>query len=188
MKINNKVESIKKIKELNLNQFPEKLIKSQGKEKENEVLQFIKDYPVEWYTLRDKSKQGGKAFHAVRPDEILDAIKVYDGPFSILVSFYNYKDNQIMVGEIQISGENVHFILSYNGEYSIRDMYKNPDVVINTSIFDDKTLNNISHFDDIYKFIMDKNLQNVIVEFGMFDKGVGKNNEKFIIYEIRTNY
>ena len=148
----------------------------------------MKDFPVEWYTLRDKSKQGGKAFHAVKADEILDAIKVYDGAFSILVSSYNYKDNQIMVGEIQIVGDNIRFMASYNGEYSIRDMYKNPDIVINTSILDDKTLNRIPHFDEILRFVMSKNLQGVVVEFGMFDKNVGTKNEKFIIYEIRTDY
>ena len=187
MIIKNKIESVKFIKELKLNQFPEKLVTDKEK-KNQEVLDFIQKHPVEFYTLRDKSKSGGPAFHIVNREDVLNKIKVYKGPFSILESSYNYKDNQLMVGEVLIKDESVNLIASFNGELSIREMYAHPDICLNTTIFDDRSLKKARYFDEIYKFINEKNLQGVIVEFGYFNKKVGKNKENFIIYEIRTSY
>lgn len=191
MKIRNKIESISTIKRLGLNQFPEKIInltECGSGEGYTEALKFMKKYPVKYYTLRDKSKNGGKAFHIVKSEEMEECVKVYDKKFTILVSSYNYKDNQKVVGEILVKGENIHLLVSFNGEYSIRDVYKNPDLCLNTTIFDDKTLNGVPHFNEIYKFIIDNKLENIIVEFGYFDKKVGLKNTNFIIYELRTDY
>ena len=57
-----------------------------------------------------------------------------------------------------------------------------------TNIFDDKTLNKIPCFDEVYKYIVDNKLQNIIVEFAYFDKPIGINKENIIIYELRTDY
>lgn len=51
MKIKNKLESIKKIKELNLNRFPEELFKKGDNEK---ILDFINKYPYDFYAIRSK--------------------------------------------------------------------------------------------------------------------------------------
>jgi len=155
---------------------------------DSKVLEFLEEYDVKYYSIRDKSKNGGKAFHIVEKDDVLNKIKIYDGAFSVHVSSFNYKDNQVVLGEILISDTNVFAILSTNGEFSIRDVYKHPDICVNASIFDDKEINKIPHFNDIYKYILDNNFKNVIVEFGYFDIPVGINNENMIIYEIRTDY
>lgn len=51
MIIKNKLESIKKIEELNLNRFPEKLFEGQD---DKQVKQFISKYPSRYYAIRDK--------------------------------------------------------------------------------------------------------------------------------------
>ena len=184
MKIKNKLESYNKIIELGLNRFPEKIFKSS---EINEVQDFINTYPANYYAIRDKSKAGGIFKLKVEPQNIMNEVSGYD-LFSINVSSYNYIDNQLLVGEIYISGTSVNAILSTNSSYSVRDAIRNPDFNFITNIFDDKTLNKIPCFDEVYKYIIDNKLQNAIVEFAYFDKPIGINKENIIIYEIRTDY
>ena len=184
MKIINKIESYNKIIELGLNRFPEKIFKAS---EINEVEKFIRTYPADYYAIRDKSKAGGVFKLKVEPENILKEVLGYD-LFSINVSSYNYIENQLLVGEIFISNDNVNAILSTNNKYSVRDAIRNPDFNFMTSIFDNKTLNNIPYFDEVYKYIIDNKLQNTIVEFANFDKPIGLNQENIIIYELRTDY
>lgn len=184
MEINNKLESSKKIDELNLNKFPEKIFKSNEEEK---VLEFIKKYPAKYYALRDKSKPKGIFKLKVEKEDILEEIKEYE-LFSINVSSYNYANNQVLVGEIEVlSNDNIYLILSKNSSYSVRDAISHPDYNLKTTIFD-KKLNEIPYFNLLYKYIIDNNLQDVIVEFALFDKKLGIKNENIVIYEIRTGY
>ena len=184
MKINNKLESYRKIKELNLNRFPEKVFK---KSNLNEVEDFIKQYRANYYAIRDKSKAGGVFKLKVEPKDILNEISGYD-IFSINVSSYNYIQNQLLVGEIMIADTKVNAILSTNSAYSVRDAIKNPDFNLTTDIYDNKTLNKIPHFNDVFKYIIKNNLQNMIIEFAYFNIPVGINNENIVVYEIRTEY
>lgn len=184
MKISNKVESYNKIIELGLNHFPERIFNSS---QINEVEDFIKTYPANYYAIRDKSKVGGVFKLKVKPNDILNEISGYE-LFSINVSSYNYIDNQLLVGEIYFSNTSVNAILSTNSKYSVRDAIKNPDFNIMTDIFDDKTLNKIPYFDKVYEYIIENKLQDIIVEFAYFDKPVGVNKENIIIYELKTNY
>ena len=57
-----------------------------------------------------------------------------------------------------------------------------------TTIFDDRTLDQISCFNDVYNYIVKQKLKDIIVEFAYFDKLLGVNNENIIIYELRTEY
>ena len=84
--INNKLESIKKIKELKLNTFPEQLLK---KGEDDKVLEFVKKYPAEYYSLRDKSKIGGTFKLNVKKNNLLEEIKDYE-LYTINVSSLNY--------------------------------------------------------------------------------------------------
>ena len=52
-----------------------------------------------------------------------------------------------------------------------------------TTIFDDRTLDQISCFNDVYNYIVKQKLKDIIVEFAYFDKLLGVNNENIIIYE-----
>ncbi len=184
MKIKNKLESYNKIIELKLNRFPEKIFKSS---QINEVQDFINAYPANYYAIRDKSKAGGVFKLKVEPQNVIKEVAGYN-LFSINVSSYNYIKNQLLVGEISISGTSVNAILSTNSAYSVRDAIRNPDFNFTTNIFDDKTLDQIPYFVEVYKYIVENKLQNTIVEFAYFDIPIGINQENIIIYELRTDY
>lgn len=184
MKISNKLESVNKINELKLNRFPEAIFKSGEDEK---VKKFLEEYPTTYYAIRDKSKAGGVFKLKVNYDKVLEEIKEYN-LFSINVSSANYVDNQLLVGEIEfLSNGEVYATLSIDPSASVRDALISPTFNLNTYIYD-KKVNRIPHIDIIYKYIIDNNLQDVIVEFALFDKDVGIQNEKVIIYELRTHY
>ena len=184
MIINDKIESSNMIRELNLNRFPEEIFKPDDTDK---IKLFLEKYPAKYYAIRDKSKAGGVFKLKVDASKVLDEINEYN-LFSINVSSANYVDNQLLVGEIEfLSNGEVFAILSLDSSASVRDAIKNPDFNIKTTIFDNK-LNLIPYFDYIYKYISDNDLYNVIVEFALFDKEVGINKEKVIVYELRTNY
>ena len=184
MIIRNKLESIDKINELGLNKFPEQLFKENEEER---VKGFIENYPANYYAIRDKSKAGGTFKLKVDYDKVLDEISGYN-LFTINVSSANYVDNQLLVGEIEfLSNGEVYAILSIDPTASVRDALRNPTFNLKTDIFD-KKLNEIPHFNYIYQYIMDNNLQDVIVEFALFDKEVGIKKEKVIVYELRTHY
>ena len=184
MKITNKIESYNKIIELGLNRFPEKIFKSS---QISEVNNFLVEYPANYYAIRDKSKAGGVFKLKVEKENVLKEVLEYE-LFSINVSSYNYIENQLLVEEILISNYEVGAILSTNKSYSVRDAIKNPDFNFITNIFDGKTLSQIPKFDEIYKYIIENKLQNVIVEFALFNKPIGIYNQNIVIYELRTNY
>lgn len=184
MFIKNKLESMKKISELGLNKFSEQLFKAGEQEK---VREFLACYPAQYYAIRDKSKAGGIFKLKVAANDVLAEINDYD-LFTINVSSANYVENQLLVGEIEIlSNGEVYATLSVDPTASVRDALRNPTFNLKTDIFD-KKLNRIPHFDLIYEYIINHNLQNVIVEFALFDKEVGIRKERIIVYELRTHY
>lgn len=184
MIINNKIESLEKIIELKLNKLPEKIFK---KGEESKVIDFIEQYPAEFYAIRDKSRPCGIFKLKVPSNKIIEEIKDYD-LFTINVSSANYEENQLLVGEVEFfRNGDVYCCVSTNNQYSVRDACKNPDFNLKTNIFD-KTLNDIPYFDDVYEYISRNELYDIIVEFALFDKNVGIYSENIIIYEIRTHY
>ena len=180
MRIDNKLERIKKINELCLNKFPEQLFKENEQDK---VKEFLNMYPAKYYAIRDKSKVGGIFKLKVSAEDVLTEIREYS-LFTINVSSANYVENQLLVGEI--NGD-VYTTMSVDPSASVRDALKNPTFNLSTNIFE-KKLNKISYFDFIYQYIINHNLQDVIVEFALFDTEVGINNEHIVVYELRTHY
>ena len=184
MIINNKLESMHRIHALGLNRFPEQLFKKNEHEK---VKQFLACYPADYYAIRDKSKAGGVFKLKVAKEDVLTEIDDYN-LFTINVSSANYVENQILVGEIEIfSNGEVYATLSVDPKASVRDALRHPTFNFKTDIFD-KKLNEIPSFDLIYYYIVEHNLQDVIVEFSLFNKEVGIKGEKIVVYELRTNY
>lgn len=184
MVIKNKIDSIKLIKQLNLNRFPERLFINY---QEQDVVDFLKKYPAKYYAIRDRSKSNGVFKLSVEKIDVLNEIKEYT-IFSINVSSYNYVNNQIINGEIEIcSNNNVYAQFSADPNAVGRPDDKNT-VIINTDIFNTKELEKIPNFDYIYEYIIDNKLKDIIVEFALFNTEVGINNERIIVYELRTNY
>lgn len=184
MIIKNKLESTNKINELGLNRFPEQIFKQNEEEK---VRKFLQSNPAQYYAIRDKSKPSGVFKLKVDYHKVLSEIDGYN-LFSINISSANYTQNQLLVGEIEfLSNNEVYATLSIDPTASVRDALANPSFNLKTNIFDN-ALNQIPHFNVIYRYIIEHNLKDVIVEFALFNKEVGIKRQRVIIYELRTHY
>lgn len=185
MKVRNKLESIRIIKEKKLNSFPEKLF---YRDQKKEILQFLNDYPAKYYAIRSKEVVGcNKNNFKVLKEDVLKEVNNFN-LFTINVSSYNYTKNLVLIGDIMISKTNdVWFIGSTNSNFTGRMAEQFPDFNISTDIFD-KKLKYIPKFDLIYKYIVEHDLLDIIVEFAIYDCPVGIYNEPIVIFEIRTDF
>lgn len=184
-KISNKLESMLFINYLGLNILPQKTFMKYNIE---EITKFIKEYPAEYYAIRDKSKSGSKKHQlAVECEDIVEECKGLS-QFSLNVSSYCYREHQICVGEIRIwDNMQIEYILSNNPEFSVRDCYAKPDYKGVTDIYD-KKIKKIKGYDIIVDYILEHDLTNLIVEFTIFDCKLGTQNENVVIWELRTEY
>lgn len=185
MKVRNKLESIKIIRQNKLNSFPEKLF---TKNQEEDVIKFIKENPAEYYAVRSKEIVGCKKNNFKTPiNEVLNEIKNFN-LYTINVSSYNYTSNLVLIGDIMISKNNeVWFIGSTNQNFTGKMAEQYPDFNYYTDIFD-KRLNTIPDFDLIYTYIVEHDLVDVIVEFAIYNCPLGIYNERIIVFEIRTEF
>lgn len=182
MVIKNKIEGYKKREELNLNRFHEGLFHKGEIEK---VEGFLNKYNVEYYAVRSINIVGYKLSIKVPRDLVVDEIANHNS-FTLSVSSHNYTDNLLLIGDVKIETNNNVWLWASKKEYP-KGKDKTPDYNLCTDIFD-KKLSHIKGFNDIYKYVIDKNLINVIVEFAVYDKAVGINNETVVVFEIRTDY
>lgn len=185
IRIRNKLESLKYIKELNLNILPEEYFEGYNKQK---IKRFIEKYPAEFYAIRDKEKSASSKHKLAVPyDEVIDSCKDLK-KYTINVSSYCYRNHQICVGEILLyDNMDIEYIISNNSNFSVRDVYKNPDYVGKTDIYD-KKLNRIKGINEIIDYILLHELTNIIVEFTVFNCKLGKNKEKVVVWELRNEY
>jgi len=187
MKIMNKIESLNKIKELGLNQLPEQLFNCLD---EKAIEKFVTTYKAEFYAVRDKSVAMSPKHKLNVPFfEVTKYCKENDlTKFTLNVSSINYTNNQICCGEILIHDNfDIDYILSNNPKFSIRDCYAFPDYKGTTNLID-KFSKHVKGFDDIIDYAIKYNLIGVIIEFTVFDVPLGKNNEKIVVWELRTAY
>lgn len=185
MIIENKIESMKVIKELKLNTLPEEYFEKYNEEK---IKQFIEKYSEKYYAVRIKdSSMSNKHKLAVPKEELIEYCKGLKN-FTINVSSYCYKENQILCGEIKIYKDmKIEYIVSNNPSYSVRDVYNNPDYSGKSDIYD-KKIKYINGLNEIIDYIFEYNLFDIIVEFTVFKCNLGINNENIVIWELRTNY
>lgn len=185
IKISNKLESIAYINKLKLNKFAEQLFKENEIDK---ILTFLSNNPAKYYAIRDKSKIKS-LYHKlkVKKEDILNEVKDLK-LFTLNISSYNYRKNQLLVGEILLKSRgDLYLLASKNKNYSLRDVEKNPDYNLNANI-EDKKIKYIVGLKDIIDYIKIKKLEDIIVEFTVFDTNLGIYNEKVIIWELRTDY
>lgn len=185
IQIRNKLESLKYIKEFNLNILPEEYFEGYDKQK---IKQFIETYPAEFYAIRDKEKSASSKHQLAVPySEVVDYCKDLR-KYTINVSSYCYRNNQICVGEILIyDNMDIEYIISNNPNFSVRDAYRKPDYKGKTDIYD-KKFTHIKGINEIVDYILSHDLTNIIVEFTVFNCKLGRNNEKVVVWELRNKY
>ncbi len=185
IQISNKLQSLKTIKQLKLNNMPVEYFEVYDKEL---LKEFFDKYDYKYYVVRDFGHASSQFFRFnVTKEEVYDYVKDAE-KFAINVSTSNFKGHQICTGAILIRRNmNVTLSVCCKDECSVRQAEVNPEYSFNCDI-DDKRLNQIDGLDQVIDYIFKKNLFDYMVEFSSFDIPVGIQNEKVIVFELRTNY
>lgn len=179
MKIINKQDSFQQIKKLGLNRVPEIIASKNDKQK---VEEFLDKNKAAIYVLRDIKYAIGKTFFITSKEECMEKINLYDDLFSLAVSIKSYP-GRILIGDIMVNGDNVELTYSLDENTT----HRNLDNSIYSSLDKDE-LWEIPGFNELIKYITEKNLFNVIVEFAVYKNKVGTKKEKVLIVELRTEY
>lgn len=185
VRIVHKLDSVRLIKKLKLNMFPEEVFRTG---EDNRVLAFMDQYPVFYYAIRSKEIVGcrNNDFKVSR-DRVLEKIKLFS-LYSINVSSYNYVDHFVFIGDVRFGRDNsVWLIGSKNANYTGRMAERDPDFNFKTNIFD-KRFDLVPVFDRIYRYVVEHSLLDIIVELAVYDIKVGIYQEEVVIFEIRTDF
>ena len=188
MIIKTKKESIEKIKELDLNTFIAEMIDSKNLK---QIEEFFKENPSPEYVLRDPEKASGKFFFVKNFEECKTKLKNYKKNVTICVSYNDYKDDIILLGDIcvkkEFGNDTVDITARSDKEATHRNIYEKPEYNLHTNLEDNK-LWDIPGFSQLIKYITDHELYDVIAEFAVFDCPVGNKREKVVIFELRSEF
>ncbi len=186
--IKDKKDSIIKMKELRLNYFPLDVFEVtdvQG------LKTFMEMYPAKEYVLRSANKAKGDFFFVKNIEEAKEKLSNFEDDVTISVSYNEYKEDKILVGDIIIhkdfNSQMVDITARDDIEATHRNIYDNPKYNLHTSIEDDK-LWKIPGISKIMRYISDNELYNVIIEFSVYDCKIGINKDNVVISELRTGY
>ncbi|MDR1026422.1 MAG: hypothetical protein LBL47_03385 [Lactobacillus sp.] len=185
MRVKTKLESIETMKRLGLNQFQEVFLNGFDEDK---IKAFMDATKVEFYDVRDKTVAASTKTRCLKAAEIIDYCREINlEKFTVSISFRNYLPNQTCVGELCIRGDVVDYLLSHNQTYSPRDMKRDPDYNGTMHLFD-RRIRYIKGLQEAIDYAFEHNLLNVIIEFWVFNRPVGINNEKVVLRELRSDY
>ena len=185
LKIRNKLESLKTVKQLGLNTMPIEYFETYNKELLDD---FFKRYDYKYYVVRDFGKASSNFFRFnISKKEVYNHVKNAK-QFVVNVSTYNFQGHQICTGAIIIK-RNMQVSLSVRCEdnCSVRQAEVDPQFSFTCDI-DDKRLDDIDGLDQVIDYVFKKNLFDVMVEFASMDIPVGTNQEKVVVFELRTEY
>lgn len=112
LRIKTKIQSVEIINKLGLNQLPGILLERYDEPK---LKSFLTNNKATFYVVRDKTVAASPKLKMVKFDEVIEYCKKCEiEKFTVEVALYNYFDAQILVGEINIQGDKIDYILSNN--------------------------------------------------------------------------
>ena len=183
MEILSKRQSVEIIKKLDLNRVPEIILNEYD---EGAINLFCDTYVDRVYMLRDLSSPSGKYFACKSKKECLENARYYKGEFALCVSYESY-EGKVLLGDIMISNNRVIIGARSDKESHHRNIYENPCINLDTD-WDDKRLWRVDGVKEVFDYLLSKHILDVFVEFVVYDRNVGVNNNCVLIVEMRSKY
>lgn len=185
--VKDKKDSMQTIKMLKLNHFPFEIF---SVDDYDGIKNFMKKYPAKEYVLRTVNKAKGKYFFVKNYDEAIKLLSNFDKEFILDVSYNEYKEDIVLVGDIKVTRGLVDIVdlsARSDSEATQRNIYENPEYNMHCTLEDEKFWR-IPGISKIMSYIADHELYNIIVEFVVYDCKLGINKENVIINELRSSY
>ena len=186
--IKDKKDSIIKMKELGLNYFP---LEAFDTDDLQGIRNFMEKYPAKEYVLRSANKAKGDFYFVNNYEEALSKLSLFENEVTISVSYNEYKEDIVLVGDIIVhkngGSESLDLTARTDTEATHRNIYEKPEYNLHASLEEDRVWR-IPGFSKIMRYISDYELYNVIIEFSVYDCKIGVNKENVVISELRTGY
>lgn len=180
--VKSKKESRDLIQKLGVNTVPEIFV---NKNDTSKIEQFFLNNKADLYVIRHSGKADAHYEYVKNFDEFKNVLDNFGNEIIVAVSINSYK-NKILLGAIEVDGEKIHLCATTNPKLDHRTMYNGTaEYMIETDIFDNK-LSDIPQINYLFDYIQKYSLYNVTIEFTIYDRPVGINNERIIINEIRN--
>lgn len=176
-----KADSRKLIIDLGLNRVPEEFF---TKDDKTNITAFFEKYKADLYVLRDAEHSSSKYFYVSNAEECILKANEFDGKIIVAVSINSYK-NKVLLGAIEIDGDTVRICATENPSLDHRTMYSGAEYNWETTVTD-KRLSKIPEIDYLFTYLYKNNLLGLTVEFTIYDRPVGVNQERIIINELRN--
>ena len=144
------------------------------------------------YNIRDNEKYNGKFKIGVAFTDLREELKNYMGcRVRINENIIEYdRDNLVVQGDIVLYKDfTLHATISDVKGLTQREASNYPEFfsTINCNIVTDKFICKYKReLEKVLDIICKNNLFGVIIEFGIYDKAIGVNNENIIFWELRT--
>ena len=144
------------------------------------------------YNIRDNEHYNGKFTVGIHFKNLREELKNYMGcRVRINENIIDYdKDNLIVKGDIVLHRDfTVRATISGVKGITQREASNNPNVfeTVDCNIVNEKFISKYKReLEKVLDLICKNNLFDVIVEFGVYDKAIGVNNENIIFWELRT--
>ena len=186
--IKDKKDSVVKMKEMRLNYFP---LDSFEVDDFEGIADFMEKYPAKEYVLRSANKAKGDFYFVANMEEAKEKLPLFDGDVTLCVSYNEYKEDIVLVGDIIVhkngGSDTLDLTARTDTEATHRNIYENPEYNLHASLDDDRVWR-IPGFSKIMRYISDHELYDVIIEFTVYDCRIGVNKENVVISELRTGY
>lgn len=186
--IKDKKDSVLKIKELGLNYFPMEIFDVKDLDS---IKKFFEENKASSFVMRNPSKAKSNYYFVSSFEEAQKKLRYYKDEVNINVSFNEFKDDIVLLGDIKIHkgsfSDTVDLTARTDSEANHRNIYEEPQYNLHTSLEDD-SLWNIPGFSKIARYIADHELYDVIVEFIVYSAKHGVKKDNVVIVELRTGF
>ena len=184
IKVKNKEHSINLIKQMGLNSMPQSVLDKTDPEG---IENFFKKNPAKEYVVRDIFSPMGKYKFVSGLEECLEYVSTIKADrFCVSVSFRTIP-GRILLGDIYVKDNMVSLSASKDSSANHRNIYDNPQIMLNCELFDDR-LWDVPGFEKLIDYINRFNLYDIVVEFAIFNSKVGTKRENVVIIELRSDY
>lgn len=144
------------------------------------------------YNIRDNTNYSGKFTTGIPFENLREELKNYSNcRVRINENIAEYdNDNIIVQGDIVLYSDfTVKATISSVKGITQREASNNPEVfeIIDCNIVTERFISKYKReLEKVLDIICKNNLLNVIVEFGVYDRAIGVNNDNIIFWELRT--
>ena len=181
----NKKDAIEKMKQLGLNYFPLEVFDVKNIE---EIQAFFAKNKGESFIARNPSRTNAKYYYVDDFEQMKKLLPKFKKEVTLGVSYKKYKEDIVLLGDVNIhKNDMVELTARIDSEADHRNIYEKPDYNLRCSL-DEDAIWRVPGFDKLAKYIVEHELYDIVVEFGVFSRKLGCKKDNVVVFELRSGF